>query len=204
MKTRKFLIIGALSSICIMSMGQKTVHKFQDDLDRVSVVVLDLDGQVRITPTSGSQIEVVSNLSAKGDVWGLKSEKNRPVFETTGTLSSDTLYVKTPTPFSYTSVGINTYSEKIETSIKIPKSLIIIIPNANEIEIESGFASLNLRSAESVELIDLDKDQIKTLCCICNEDLFVNGKPRGDSFEFQGMGVESYYLKAKRIGLNIK
>lgn len=188
----------------MMSMGQETVHKYQDDLDRVNVVVLNLDGHVRITPTSGSQMQVVSNLSTKGNVWGIKTEKSRPVFETLGTLSSDTLYVTTPMLFSYTSVGINTYSETIETSIKISESVEIIIPGANEIEIESGFASLDIRSAESVEIVDLDKDQIKTLCCTCNTNLLVNGNTRGNSFEIQGIGIESYFLKAKRVALTIK
>jgi hypothetical protein len=204
MKTRKSLIIGVLSSICVLSMGQKTVNKYQADLDGVNVVVLDLDGHAKVTPIAGSQIHAVSTLTTKGKVWGLKSEKTRSNFETTGILSSDTLYVTTPKLFSYTSVGINTYSEKIETSIKIPMSAKIIISNANEIKIESGFASLNLRSAESVELVNLEKDQIHTLSCRSNSDLIINDTPKGSSFEFQGLGMEYYYLKAKRMELNFK
>jgi hypothetical protein len=204
MKTRNFLIIAALSSISLMSIGQKTTDTYQTDIDQVRVVVLHLDGQARITPVSGNQLWIESNLTTKGDVWGIKREKSRPAFEINGMLSSDTLYVSTPELFNYSSVGINTYSEKIESSIRIPGSVKVIIIHANKVEIEPGFTCLDIKNAKSVDMNDLTRDRIKSLCCVSKKDLTVNGKLRGDSYEFEGLGRESYYLNANDINLNIK
>ena len=204
MKTSKILIIAVLSSISFMGIGQKTVDTYQTDIDKVRVVVLHLDGLARITPVSGNQLRIESNLTTKGDVWGFKREKSRPAFETTSILSSDTLFVSTPRLFSHSSVGINTYSEKIESSIKIPGSVKIIINHANEVEIDPGFTSLIIKKAKSVDMNDLARDKIKSLCCVSNKNLTVNGKLRGDSYEFEGVGRESYYLSANSIDLSIK
>lgn len=204
MKTVKFPIIAVLCSISIMGLGQNTVHNYQTDIEQVSVVVLNLDGLVRITPVSGKQLRIESTLTTRGDVWGFKREKSRPAFETTGILSSDTLYVSTPGLFSYSSVGINTYSEKIESSISIPGSVKIIINHAHEVEVEPGFTSLDIRNARSVDVNDLAREKIKSLRCVSNKNLTVNGELRGDSYDFEGVGRECYYLSANSIDLNIK
>ena len=204
MKTRNILIIAVLSSISFTLIGQKTVDNYQTDIDQVSVVVLHLDGLARIRPVSGNQLRIETVLITKGNVWGFKSEKSRPEFEITVIQSSDTLYVSTPGLFSYRSVGINTYSEKIESTIRIPSSVKIIVDQAKEVEIDPGFAFLDIKKARSVDMNDLEKDRIRSLCCISNKWLTVNGKLRGDSYEFEGLGGESYHLNANRIALNIK
>jgi len=204
MKTSRFIFFGVIISICMMSSAQITEHTFQYDLKSVNVVVLNLDGNVKITPSDDHHIQVVSSLTTSGDVWGLKVQKKRPEFNTSSMLSSDTLYMKTPSLFSYTSVGINTYKEQVETAIQVSENVEIIVQHANDIIMTSGFSNIDIQFANSVILIDLDKSRISSLYCNSSEPLVLNGLARSKSFEFQGIGNEAYSINAIQIELIIQ
>jgi hypothetical protein len=143
-------------------------------------------------------------LNTKGNVWGLKKPKYRPEFKTTSLISNDTLYVTTPQIFSYSAIGINTYSEQIETTIQVLSSTEIIIRKADNVEFEPSFANLSIQEANSIRCLDINKASVKVLQCDSKYNLVVNGLKKGNSFEYKGIGLSKYFLKANTIKITIR
>ena len=143
-------------------------------------------------------------MNTKGDVWGLKKPKYRTEFKTTSLVSNDTLYVTTPQIFSYSAIGINTYSEQIETTIQVLSSTEIIIRKANDIEFEANFKNLSIQEANSIRCLDVNKASVKVLHCDSKDNLVVNGLKKGNSFKYEGIGLSKIFLKANTIKIIIK
>jgi len=204
MKSKKTFLFALLSLISIGIHAQDFTHKFNKELKGVSVVVLNLDGNATIYPSLENQVRVISALNTKGSVWGFKIPKNRPEFKTTSLVSNDTLYVTTPSIFSYAAVGINTYSEQIETTIQVLSSTEIIIRNANDIEFEDRFTNLTIQEANAIRCLDINKASVKVLQCNSRDNLVVNGLEKGNSFTYEGTGLSNYFLEANTIKITIK
>lgn len=204
MKSKKNFLFVLLSSISIGIHAQGLTHKFNKELKEVNVVVFNLEGNAIIHPSPENQIRVVSVLNTKGNVWGLKKPKYRPEFKTTYLISNDTLYVTTPQIFSYSAIGINTYSEQIETTIQVLSSTEIIIRKADNVEFEPSFANLSIQEANSIKCLDINKASVKVLQCDSKYNLVVNGLKKGNSFEYEGIGLSKYFLKANTIKITIR
>ena len=204
MKTRKAIFIGVLSTISMIANSQNSVHKYQNELENVKVVVLTLDGNVRITPSHDYQIIVNSTLTTQGKVRGIKTPKHRPAFKTSSKLSNDTLYVITAPIFNYSTIGVSTYTETIETIITISENTELIIDNSNSVVLEPGFSKVNIREAKSIALNNVKKTQLQSLSCESSEEIMINGYSKGNSYEFMGVGLENYLLKAKQIDITIQ
>ena len=186
----------------IVSNAQDVTTKFNRELDNVKVVVLDLSGNTTLQPMVGNRINILSLLSTEGSVWGLKIPDKRPEFQIQYNQSGDTLYVKTPSVFTYKSIGISTYAEQNSNVIQISSEIPIIISNAGHIEIQSGFLKVEIRDADDIDFSASNKADIKLLNCKSDKNLIVNGNKKATSFEFQGIGSESYLFNAKNIKLS--
>jgi hypothetical protein len=204
MKSKNTFLFVLFISISIGIHAQGFTHKFNKELKAINVIVLNLEGNVTIHPSLEKQIRVITVLNSKGDVWGLKTPKNRPEFKTTYLVSNDTLHVTTPKKFNYSSVGINTYSEQIETEIQVSSSTKIIVRKANEIKFEAGFTNLSIQEANIIQGLNVNKASVKVLQCDSKNKLVVNGLKKGNSFEYEGTGLSKYFLKANTINITLK
>jgi hypothetical protein len=197
-----FCIILLIFFANIVSKAQDSTAKFNQELDRVKVVVLDLSGNATLEPLLGNSINILSILSTKGDVWGIKIPDERPKFQIEYNHSGDTLYVKTPSVFTYNSIGFSTYAEHNINVIQISSAVPIIILNGDHLEIQSGFISVEILDADDISFYAKNKSDIKLLNCKSNKNnLKVNGLKKSSSFEFQGVGKGSYLFNAKNINL---
>lgn len=197
-----FSTILLITVVTIVSKAQDATTKFNKDLGNIRVLVLNLNGNATIEPILGNRISVLSMLSTEGDIWGIKIPDKRPKFEIEYNQSGDTLYVKTPPVFTYNSIGFSTYSEQNNHVIQISSDIPIIISNADHIEIQSGFLHVEILDADEINFYARNKSDIKLLNCKSDKNnLKVNGLKKSSSFEFQGVGAESYVFNAKNINL---
>ena len=202
MNKKLFCVVLMISLVNFVSKAQDSTAKFNQELDNVKVVVLNLSGNATLEPLLGNRINILSILSTEGDVWGTKFPNERPKFQIEYNQSGDTLYVKTPPVFTYKSIGFSTYAEHNTNVIQISSDIPIIISNADHIEIQSGFLHVEILDADDINFYARNKSDIKLLNCKSDKNnLKVNGLKKSSSFEFQGVGAESYVFNAKNINL---
>lgn len=196
---QSLIIISLL--ISGISLAQNSIDHFKKSIEDINVIVLRLDGYVKIVPLPTDQIISISTLNSQGEVWGISFPDQRPEFKTQSRQSKDTLYIRTPSRFSYSSIGINTYNEKIETILQISSSVQVIIEKSDKIEITAGWSYLNIIEAKSVELNNLNKSNIKSLLCHSEEKMIDDGQIKPNYYTFEGNGSEFYSIKSNYIKL---
>ncbi len=199
------MILSAI--ICVLYFlvnAQENSDKSQKSLKDVNVVVLDLCENTTIKNSQSDEIKIESYLFTKGEIWGLKQSKNRPLFKTEIKQSNDTVFVTPPIVYKPKSIGVNTYEEKIETSVYLPYNKQIIVQKADNLIVESRFPSIEIKNTDELKYYSIQKSEIKILLCEAGKELIVNEKQKVRNYEFHGTGKENYILKAKKIILTIK
>ena len=204
MKTKKIILIAIMCVLYFMVNAQEKTDQLTASLKNVNVIVLNLCENTTIKTSQLNEINVMSYLFTKGDTWGWQYPKKRPLFKTESRLSNDTLFVRTPSIFKPKSIGVCTYIETIKTSIQVPENKQIIIQKADNLIIENVFTSIHIYNTNKLNYQFIKKSKVKMLLCEANEKLIVNGKQKGNNYEFQGTGNENYILKANEITVTIK
>lgn len=204
MKTKNLIFVIALSLTSISSMSQGLISKHIESLESVNTVVIVANGNVTINPIIENELKISSYLQSNGDIWGFKFPEKRPEFESVTRKSNDTLYVTTPKQFYYSTIGISTYSENVESLIQIPIHSEIIVKQGDKIICDDGFQYLEIENASSINLYNTNKEHFKALFCTVSKELKVNGIDKGASYEFQGNGTNTYFLNANNIELTFE
>jgi len=204
MKIKKLILSVIICVLYFSVNAQEKENKFTESLKGVNVVVLNLCENTTIKTSQLDEIKVMSYLFTKGDTWGWQYPKERPLFKPEIKQSNDTLFVRTPTVFKPKSIGVNIYEEKIETSIQVPGDKQIIIKKADNLIIEDEFILVDIYNTNELNYQLIKKSKVKMLLCEANKELIINGKQKGNNYEFQGTGKGKYILKANKITVTIK
>ncbi len=204
MKTKKLILSAIICVFYFSGYAQEKKDNFTESLKSVKVVVLKLYGNTTIETSRLNEIKVVSNLFIEGSIWGWQYPKERPLFKIEARQSNDTLFLRTPIIFKPSSIGVSTYVENIETSIQIPGDKQIIIQKADNLIIKDEFISIDICNTDELNYEFIKKLKVKMLLCKANEKLIINGKQKGNNYEFQGTGNGNYILKANKITVTIK
>ncbi len=204
MNTQKIFLSTLFFALFFSINAQIKTNEFTKSLKEINVIVFDLSGNTTINTSQSDKIEIISKLSVKGKVMGLKYPEKRPLFETEFRQSNDTIFVKTPPIFKYKIIGINTYSEKVSNLITVPYNKKILIQTADTLIVKNSLSVLKVKNANLLELDSIQKSELKTLLCKVDGKLLVNGKQKSNSYEIYGTGSEKYILNSKKIILTIK
>lgn len=185
----------------IPSLGQtKTIEKTITASD-ISVLVVDAGGETRIRQMDLQTIELQATLSISGKVYGFKlGETERPPFEFDTSKSRDTLYVKMPSKFNYSTIGANFYRETIQNQLLIPKNIKVIVRQAEELALSDDINYLEIKKADKVELKNTDFESYSVLYCEPKIQLKIDEK-RLPAFMRKGEGHKVLMIKADYINI---
>ncbi len=172
--------------------------------DGISVVVISSSEVTNIKRSNKNIVQITSYLFKKGSVWGVKKPAERPSFEAMYRISNDTLFIQTPKRFTPKVIGINTYSEKIESILEIPFSKKILIKKAGQLFFSDTFLNVIVKKSERVSSVDLTKKDIALLKCKASEKLIINGINKSLDFELVNVGKQNIQLNSHEIVINIK
>lgn len=171
--------------------------------ENINVIVLKSNGQTVVKNNNNDNLHISSKRYEKGKVIGVKVHKERTVFDIESRTSSDTLYLTTPKRFSPKVIGITTYSEVIENTIKLPRDKKLVILEANELHFDGIYNNLFIKFAKKIILNDLRKTNIAELRCTATQSIYLNDEKKAKEFELHGYG--NYYLtiNANKINLTV-
>lgn len=197
----QFIILAAFSIISIN--GKAQVKDSRDiSFGDLKAVVINVKDQTCIQGSAKNQVSISSYLFKKGKIRGLKSPSERPEFRIECEIIEDTLYLASPAYYSPLTIGINTYSERIETNIEIPGHIPVIIRNAKNLVFKDSFSNVKVLKADKVIYNNLKTSEISTLKCRAKETLLINNVSRSREFEMEGSGTNQIRIDSREIEIN--
>jgi len=192
-----------LNLILILLLGQANAqlasNQISEKLDSIKVIVLTLSGDVIINNSDENIISVHSTLTPSGSVIGWTYPKERPLFEIKSRISGDSLYIETPAVWDQKIIGIDLYSELIESTILLPNNKNIIIKRANDVEINTDIKNLKVSHANHLVWNNYNFSAHQLLMCDARDDLIIGGKRRSGEFESYGNGEGIVRINASSI-----
>ena len=192
-----------LSLILILLLGhanaQLASNQISEKLDSINVVVLTLSGDVIIENSNENIISVHSTLTPSGSVIGWTYPKERPPFEIKSRISADSLFIETPAVWDQKIIGIDLYTELIESTILLPENKNVIIKKANDVEINTDIKNLKVSRTNRLEWNNFNFSAHQLLMCDAKDDLIIGGKSKSRYFESYGNGEGIVRIKASSI-----
>jgi hypothetical protein len=201
---KKVTLTTITLSLCIaFGFAQKTTTDLSRSLVNAHVVILSLSGNTSIQSTAINEIRIKSFLQPKGDVWGWKFPDKRQDFEIIARTSNDTVYINTPSKYSPATIGVNTYSERIDNIIALPSDKQIIVKQADNLVVEQDIKSMIIETT-NVLTIAIHKTEIKSLKCRAKNSLKINEVTFPLAYQFDGTGNNSISIQANSISITLK
>ena len=192
-----------LSLILILLLGhanaQLASNQISEKLDSINVVVLTLSGDVIIENSNENIISVHSTLTPSGSVIGWTYPKERPPFEIKSRISADSLFIETPAVWDQKIIGIDLYTELIESTILLPENKNVIIKKANDVEINTDIKNLKVSYTNHLVWNNYNFSAHQLLMCDARDDLIIGGKSRNGEFESYGNGEGIVRINASSI-----
>ena len=197
----QFIILAAFSIISINGKAQVKDSK-EISTGSLKAVVIEANDETSIQRSAKDLISISSYLFKKGKIRGLKSPSERPDFRIECAISNDTLYLASPAYYSPVTIGINTYSERIETNIEIPGHIPVIITNSKNLVLKDPLSNVKVLKADKVIYNNLKTSEISTLKCRAKETLLINNITRSREFEMEGRGTNQIRIDSREIEIN--
>lgn len=171
---------------------------------KIKVLIINSVDELKILNSTGDSLSGTANANSQSTGLGWLFPRERPAFEFNYHCSGDTAYLLTPQAHKPKTIGIIFYSERIETTIKIPNHIEVIVKKAENIKIEGVFQKLDIQAALEIHVANLDKNKIQHISCTASKILQVNGNVKKEIYDLAGNGKIVYKLKAKKIVVTIK
>lgn len=148
MKSTKTISTLILFFIFFGSNAQTANDKIVIPLNSINTVVLrESGGACKLFVSQSNEITAQSELHTSGGIWGWSFPKKRVPFKISCQQSNDTLYIKMPVTFSFSTIGISTYSEQISSIIQIPADKHVLVQKAKNLTIEGQFKHLDIHNS---------------------------------------------------------
>lgn len=171
----------------------------QVSLESIKVIELEVGGATTIIRNDQRNLKVTSSLTPHGTVFGWSFDKERPTFTIEHTMKADTLVLKAPKKWNQKIIGVDLYSEDIETIICLPENMNVIISSADKLIIDNNFQRLKVLRSRSIELNRIDKTHVGLVICNASRKLTIGGLKYKLNHEIEGTGTGYYLLKAETI-----
>lgn len=172
--------------------------------NKINVVVVESSEKTILKNNSFDLVKVVSNLEHEGKNYGIQLPNERPDFKILKKISGDTLYIVTPKRFSPSVIGVSTYREEIVNTIEIPFDKVVLIPSAQNLQIDNHFVKLHIKNANSVVVRELKREELSRLHCVANVAFSLNGKKSAQTYEINHLGNSDISISAEVIQLTLK
>ncbi len=179
--------------------AQLASNQISEKLELINVIVLTLSGDVIIDNSNENIISVHSTLTPSGSVIGWTYPKERPLFEIKSKISGDSLYIETPAVWDQKIIGIDLYTELIESTILLPNNKNVIIKKAKDVEINTGIKNLKVSYTNQLVWNNYNFSAHQLLICDAKDDLIIGGKKMSRDFESYGTGEGIVRIKATSI-----
>ena len=168
----------------------------------ISVIVIESGGETTIRQTALSEIKIASSLSASGKVYGAKlGNTKRPKFELQTLIKNDTLFIKMPSEFTYSSIGVNLYSETVQNQLILPAHIRLIVRKAEHVILDTELSYVDIKSAKKVRSQSLELDHYSVVYCEPKTRLKIGGKTKS-TFMHKGEGEKILMIKSDYIKIN--
>lgn len=181
--------------------AQTRSHQITEHLEDVNVIVLNLNGDTEISEAKTDSLIVLSELTVSGSVFGWTSDDTRPKFEIEIKKIADTLFVQIPQVWNQKVIGIDTYTEDINSIIYIPNNKPIVINKANNLKLNVTNSNIRVIEADKVFWDCFHDLSYKYLSCEARYGLNINGIDVDEKYETFGSGEGIILIKSKKIEL---
>lgn len=168
-------------------------------LDAITVIVLELHGNAHLSLNKQNELKMESLLTPKGSVIGWSFDSERPPFEINYQISNDTLFVSSPQKWDQKVVGVDLYTEQVDTKIYFPEHSNVIVKSADKLVIDNSFSRFKVLECRVIEYSGMDTSDFGLMICNASRRLTIGGLKYKLNHEIEGTGTGYYLLKAETI-----